>query len=95
MFDPAPRPLDLWPVICFLPDVKESDLRRALQQRIERINNWIDIYEKQICSPIKSSPAPHVNESFSFINQTLLGEVTWARELLARIDEGRYTFAPE
>lgn len=95
MFDPAPQPLDLWPVVCFLPDVKESDLRRALQQRIERIRDWVEIYEGEIATALEASPSPHVNESFSLIAQTLLGEVAWSEKLLARIDEGVYTFAPE
>lgn len=95
MFDPTPQPLDLWPVVCFLPAVKESDLRRALQQRIERIQGWVEIYEGQIATTLESSASPHVNESFSLITHTLLGEVAWSKELLARIDAGLYTFAPD
>lgn len=95
LFDPNPQPLDLWPVLCFLPAVKESDLRRALAERIERITAWLSVYDAHVANSLEASPAPHIVEAFEFTNAALSSEVAWATRLLTRMDEGRYTFAPE
>jgi DNA-binding PadR family transcriptional regulator len=84
-------PLDpLMPAVSFLPMLPPSEVAAALRNRISQIEGMLKQGEFAVRElPNQTTPA-HVRELYRLAGARLSAEISWARELAARVEKGEY-----
>jgi len=89
-----PQPLDILPALCFLPMLTKTEISVALEKRLSIIDGFLESFDSHMNSWFHADArANYIREIFLLTREAFVGERTWAREFLERIQADEYQLA--
>jgi DNA-binding PadR family transcriptional regulator len=88
-----PQPLDMLPVLCFLPSLSKQEIIDACHHRIARITSFLDAFDDQMKQWFpEDSSTLYLEEIFWLEHESFIAEKRWLEAFLTRVNAGRYHF---
>lgn len=91
-----PQPLDMLPVLCFLPSLSKQEIIESCQRRITRITAFLNAFDNQMKQWFPDdSDTLYLQEIFWLEQEAFIAERRWLEDFLERVNAGRYHFSAD